>query len=353
MVLLTDAARYAAINARIRALLTHLLPRHIWADLMQATTPTAYLDLLQRTPPYASLLPRDVSTQPPDHVERLLWGHAAAETRRPLVFLQGGQRDLVEWYWRRFEIHNLKAVLRAVDQGLPLNRIKERLIPLEGSRVPWDALAEVHSMADIIDRLAGTPYQSILQRAVGEYRRKGHVFVLEVALDLAYYRRLRNLANALRGRDGVEARRLIGLLVDAQNVLWAFRFRVYAHLSPEEILNYTLHRGVRVDVTLIQKIATGIPLVDVVRQIWGDRLGDLRPLSQVSEPRAVPMLERMLLRYAYRLARATLQGYPFHLGVVLGHAYLVEAEVRDLITLWAGLHAGWAPSRIRTALIRQ
>ena len=256
------------------------------------------------------------------------------------------------WYWRRFEVHNLKTILRGVHRQQPPDRIKAALIPLgEASRLPWDALAESGSVSAVVEHLSPTPYGRPLSNAMALFRREGRLFVLEITLDLHYYRRLRDMANRLGGDDRAQARRFIGTLIDAQNMLWAFRYRIYAHLSPEEILNYTLHRGVRVDARVIQRIAGGAPLAEVARDIWGHVLPDVERLSDLPETRALPELEHMLLRYAFRLAQDTLAGYPFHLGVILAYLYLVEADMRDIIITLEGKAARRDAERIRPYLI--
>ena len=349
MAVVVDAARYAAVNARVRGLLSRLLPPALWTELMEVPDLADLLRLL-RTTWYADSLAGIQAD--PTWIERALRTHLAVASRAPLSLMQGIARDLLDWFWRRFEVDNLKTILRAVAYNVPPAQFATSLIPLgTASPLPWRELAEAGSVPEIVQRLHTTRYGLALEQALDRYRRERQLFVLEVALDLGYYQRLLRLLAALRGRDQREATRLLGTWVDAQNLLWAYRYRIYARFSPEEILNYTLHRGLRVDATVVQRSALGTPLLELVQELWGNRLPDLATLQDLTEREALLRLERIFQRYLFTLASQTLQAYPLHLGTVLAYEFLVDSEMRDLVALIEGKVAGWPGDRIRPYLI--
>jgi V/A-type H+-transporting ATPase subunit C len=197
----------------------------------------------------------------------------------------------------------------------------------------------------------GEQYARALEPAMERYGREGELFVLEVALDLAYYRRLLRLLDSLAGRDRRDAGRFVGTLIDGHNLLWAFRYRVYFDLSPEEILNYTLQRRLRVDAAMVREIALGASLPEATRAVWNDRLPDLERLEELPPAEALPELELIVRRYLYTLAQRALEGYPFHLGTILAYTVLLESDVQDLIAIAEGKAANWSAEQIRPTLI--
>jgi len=351
-----DPVRYAAANASARGRIAQFLPADLWSAILAANDLDELVTLLGRSPYQTTL---GVITAPgiaPEQVEQALWAYLVRSFRAPLKLVQGKPRNLLEWLWRRFEMDNLKTLLRTVAGGVPPNQIRDSLIPLGAvSELPWTALSEATSILEVVERLRssyyGAFYARVLDSALDRYRREGQLFVLEVALDLAYFRRLLRLLDSLGGRDRREARHLIGTMVNSQNLLWAFRYRIYFNLSPEEILNYTLQRHLRADATVVRQIALGAPLWEVVKSIWGNRLPNLDRLVDLSPAEALPELELIFRRYLHTLALDKLRGYPFHLGTILAYEILLESEVRYLITVIEGKHAGWSTGRIRTHLI--
>jgi len=63
-------------------------------------------------------------------VERALARHMVAAARLPLSFLQGAPSDLLDWFWRRFEVDALKTLLRGVHHQAPPSQIQAALVAL-------------------------------------------------------------------------------------------------------------------------------------------------------------------------------------------------------------------------------
>jgi vacuolar-type H+-ATPase subunit C/Vma6 len=183
------------------------------------------------------------------------------------------------------------------------------------------------------------------------YKETGNLLIIEVWLDLAYYRKLLALIRSLRGKDKEEAKRFLGVMVDGQSILWAFRYRIHYQLSPEEILNYSLLDGINVDYSTIQSIAQGASVEDIIRQTWGRDFPGISTLNGLSDREALPQLERILMQYLFSQAKQVQNSYAMHLGIALGFDFLVETEVRDLITIAEGKAIGLPSERIQPYLI--
>ncbi|MCB0188880.1 MAG: V-type ATPase subunit, partial [Caldilineaceae bacterium] len=209
MTVLWEATRYAGASARVHALWARLIPTPLWADLLAAPDVAGVTAVLRQSWYSATL--RDLPTAQIDGVqlERALTRQWVAAAQRPTTLLQGASRTLMNWYGRRWELINLKTILRARHHHAAPEQFLPALIPIEGiSNLPWSTLAAVGSIAELVERLQHTWYGKVLRPALEEYRRQQSVFVLEAALDLAYYRQLRNCVTALHGRDRREADQL-------------------------------------------------------------------------------------------------------------------------------------------------
>jgi vacuolar-type H+-ATPase subunit C/Vma6 len=152
----------------------------------------------------------------------------------------------------------------------------------------------------------------------------------------------------LRGADQDWARRLVGNRLDTLNITWAFRYRIYYHLSEEEIINYTLPYGYRSDDMVLRAIASGAGIRDVIAMVWGEGVAEFAGLtaggsaqegtsagesSEASSRDNLRAFEVALARLECRLARSPFRGHPFHVGLLLGYLLLKECEAHDLITL--------------------
>jgi len=200
-----------------------------------------------------------------------------------------------------------------------------------------------------ISQLSSTPYYDTLTHALKRYSDEQSLFPLEVALDLNYWQKLWAKASQLPGRDRAEAVRVVGPLVDMTNLMWAIRYRVYYHLSEEEIINYTLPFGYRVRDEDIRAVAVGGDLVQVLDRLYPG-LNDIESLLEEPE-HGLPKLELQLQRRIQRQFKAIFTSYPFQIGLPLAFAVLNELELQDLTVLIEAKSAQMPADRFASYLL--
>ena len=192
-------------------------------------------------------------------------------------------------------------------------------------------MIESGSVGAAVELLRDTPYENTLSFAMKRYNAEQNLFPLEVALDLDYWRKLWAETQLLRGQDREQALRVIGSLIDMNNLMWAIRYRVYHKLAEEQLINYTLPFGYRVHDEDIRAIAAGADIAAVVSRVFPD-IADVN--SYLEEPRrGLPRLELQLKRHVMRECLAAFLGNPFHVGIPLAYLVLSDLELQDLTVL--------------------
>ncbi len=323
---------YAAIHSRVRVLYSGLLTPQVGASLRDAADLAGLVTSLKNTAygPYLKdiedkgLAPRQVIYQVKNRaadVYRTVISSAPVDTRRLLVQL-----------FRHFEIDNLKAVLRGITTGSSWEQVQNIIFPLGSlSQLPAREMLESGSVESAIALLAHTPYYETLTHAMKRYSDEQSLFPLEVALDLNYWHKLWSGANQLPGADRAEARRIVGPLVDMTNIMWAIRYRVYYHLSEEEIINYTLPFGYHVRDEDIRSIAAGGDIFHILEKYYP---GLSNVESLLEEPTSgLPKLELQLQRRIRQQFVSVFTGYPFQIGLPMAIPVLTELELQDLTVL--------------------
>ena len=235
-------------------------------------------------------------------------------------------------YWH-FEVDNLKAVLRGIVSHSSWEHIQEVLFPINpASVIPAQEMLETPNVESAVERISHTAHFATISLALERYKMEQSLFPLEVSLDLSYWRNLWEDVNHLKGQDRTKALRLIGSLVDMNNLMWAIRYRVYHHLTEEEVINYTLPFGYRVKDEDIRAIAAGVEIAPLVTRLFPD-MKKVEELLQ--EPQTgLPLLELQLKQYIAKECQAAFVGYPFHIGVPLAYLILNELEIQDLTVLF-------------------
>jgi V/A-type H+-transporting ATPase subunit C len=331
---------YAAVQGYIRSRLSRLPDGAIWDRLIEASSLTEIGQSLGGTA-MAPAVDRDgrISLQ-------ILRGEIAAAGRALVRFLPRKSRELVAWYIQRFEIENLKTVLRALHYQVDRRCALAVLIPLRSTRRRWEALLEAGSVDTVVDQLRESPYGRPLQNAMERYQKERRLFYLEVALDLFYFQKLVRLIESQSGRDEAEARRSLGRWIGVQNLLWAYRYKIYGRMPPEEILNYTLHHAFEAGLDTVRRVALCSPPA-----VEAERLG-FRISPGVPEGEVLTQIEILAERERFRYATTTIRRPLFHVGGALAYLWLFESEVRDLTVIVEGKTAGFTGAEIAGRLLR-
>jgi len=330
---------YAAISARVRAMYSYLLsPQELarLGDLPDFASLVAQLKHTAYAPYLESLKEKDLT---PQRVLLQIKGRLADSYSSVIQMSPGNTRSLLIQLHRYFEVNNLKAILRALVMGSSpepdvslWDWISNVLFPF-GSRtvLPAQAMIETGNVASAVELLRGTKYESVLSFAMKRYSAEQNLFPIEVALDLNYWRELWQEVNKLSGQDREQALRVVGSLIDMNNLMWVIRYRVYHHLSEEELINYTLPFGFHVHDADVRSIAAGADIALIVQRIYPG-IPDINTL--LDEPRSgLPKLEVQLKRRVMKQCMAEFAGNPFHIGLPLAFLVLSDLEIQDLTVL--------------------
>ncbi len=328
------------VNTVTRARYAMMLSREMWDALLQAQDFDAVLETLAQTVygPYLHI-PRQALT--PRRVEYQLRWYLADAYGRLIRLTPPPGRQLLAELWRIYEVDNIKAILRGVQAGASWDQVRHLLAPMARHVTVTMEMAErmmqSASVAQAIEVLRDTPYYDPLSHALSQYRSEHRLFPLEIALDLDHYRQLWRRIHAFKGQDYTMAMRLVGTLIDVDNLMWAIRYRTYHHLSEEEIINYTLPFGYRIHDDDIRTIASGTEetLAETIRRIVRRAYPTLEGVDRISlRPRSgLVALEYALQDHLARVCQIAFAGYPFHIGVPIAYLLLVEREIRHL-TAW-------------------
>jgi V/A-type H+/Na+-transporting ATPase subunit C len=314
------AVGYASAQARVRARRDRLLRPETWSELQGPSGPERTLAALRDTP-YAPFATDDLLTFETGLRRRQFHESLALAKSVPPV-----ARDLLQWYASRFDVQDLKVLIRALHHGHPLDDALASVTRTEGDAPLVPDFGRVRSLAALVTALDRTPYGRALASAWERYRLEDRPFYLEVALDLAYGRGLVSRIEALSGADRADAVALLGRWLARQNLLAAARYRSLSGVSPEEVVNFSLHRDFGGGLAMVQRIATGGSVRAEAAALGVTLEGD-------GEVDVLLELERRTDRLRRDAARARFGRSPFGLGLVLAYLIELEAEADDLITL--------------------
>jgi V/A-type H+-transporting ATPase subunit C len=179
-------------------------------------------------------------------VERAMIRTLMSELEVLLRPIEGNGRDTLIFWTRKFELYNLKALIRGKIQDQPYDQVEQNLLELpELISLPHDKLLRTESIPELLRQLDNGPYGGIARQARRVYERMNEPFSLDATIDLHYYMGLVKRAQASDNDDKGPLLRLIRVLIDQQNLTWLLRYRFTYGLSPSRtfylLVPYGLH----------------------------------------------------------------------------------------------------------------
>lgn len=245
--------------------------------------------------------------------------------------LEGPARRLLTQWASRYELLNIKALVRGKIGQLSNEQIERSLFSLPGFlSLNHDELLNTDSVPELLRHLQKTRYQRIATQALRRYEERPDPFLLDATLDQQFYSELIDRANQLPSTDRNEILNLIGRMVDRHNLVWSLRYRYNYHLQPSETLYLAIDGGRILNRDVLQRAINADTLDEALQKLPGSVLGG-RPL-----PRQITLIEAAMREDLAAYARIAMRRSPSALTSVL--AYLV-LRYYEITTLYAIVHA--------------
>ncbi len=312
------------INARIKVMKSSLLPPHRLEELLQAADLDAVIQALVDTPYNMELqeaLSRFAGVRAVDEALAQNFYHA---TRRILGFADGPPRRQIEVVLLRYDLQNIRALVRGRHTGKTEEEILATLYP--GGVLSEVRLRELLQQPDL-RAMADTlvtwmhPLGRALRDGVDTAQRSGSLLDLEIALDRAYGQYGRRVADG-EGDGETTFRRFLSAEVTATNVKTALKLRRMRDLTRDERARFFLLGG---SVSLERFLTLADPQSSAAEvssiRLFGTDLGGSDNLRE---------MERAIDRALQRMAAQMYLGDPLGLDVVIGYLTRKAAEVSNL-----------------------
>lgn len=241
--------------------------------------------------------------------------------------LDGASRNILVHWTRKFELYNLKALIRGKIQGLSYEQIKENLHDLPSLiSLPHEQLLRTENIPELLRQLEQTPYGDIAQQARQVFEESNEPFSLDATIDQRYYTGLLKRARSVAEEDRQPLLRLLGSLIDQQNLLWLLRYRFNYELSPTETYYLLIPSGRYLSVDKLTKMVNMESFEQVIGTLpkhLASRMGSITSIMDAEQAMTTETIRqaRKCLRFSQSAIARSL-------------AYLISREI-DLKRIYA------------------
>ncbi|MGH2453427.1 MAG: V-type ATPase subunit [bacterium] len=315
------------INARVRAMRSRLLDAARMDDLLGAPTFEAFVHALGSTPYGREMTEAFTRYRGLEAVDEALARNFFNTTTKILSFADGKPRELIAAFLLRWDLANVRAVLRGKHTGRSVEEIMPSILPAGTlGEVALRDLAgqpDVGAVAGALEAM-GHPLGPAIAAALAGYQADQDLLRLELSLDRVYAEHVLAAARGT-GHNEEVLRRTVQAEIDAANVKAALKLaRLEEGLDEGARRRFFVPAGGLVD----EKLFLDLSARETLEHAW-ERLR-IRGFPAEAVPADLPEFERSLDLLLAREAARRYLGDPLGLDVVVGYLALKYNEVVNL-----------------------
>ncbi|MCW8891025.1 MAG: V-type ATPase subunit [Sedimenticola sp.] len=258
--------------------------------------------------------------------------------------LNGSARDILIYWSRKFELYNLKALIRGKLHDMPYEQIRESLHILPSLiSLPHEQLLRTENVPELLRQLEQTPYEGIARQARRVFEEKNESFSLDVTIDQRYYTGLVKHARACDSTDQPPLLRLIGALIDRQNLPWLLRYRLNYQRSPTETYYLMIPSGRQLQSDLLKRLVNLQSIEEILQALPS-------PLKEnLAECATIMSIELAMGERLSHQARRCLSFSPSAVTRSLAYMMLRELDLKRVFAIIQGRILKLNESLIREA----
>jgi V/A-type H+/Na+-transporting ATPase subunit C len=268
-----------------------------------------------------------------------------------LEFTKGELRDMIAGYLERWDVWNIKTVLRGKYYGASVEDIREDLVP--AGRLGEDdlnALMALESVTEVLENIK-LEWVEVPQEAISALQATGELSTVEDYLDKAYYKHALESINPSSRPEKI----LLGYLrkeIDANNLLTILKLKREG-LSPEKISPYLIEGGdelTRKEMERLIAIEGFDPLVQELQKysFYEDIKEALEKVSTTNSLNDVTLaIKRLHSRQAERFSHL----YPLSVLPIIDYLIRKKIEVDNIRVIARCKESGLDPETIKKLLV--
>lgn len=260
----------------------------------------------------------------------------------------GGPLDFLRTYYRKFELQNIKRILRQKTLVAPAEKaeIESELLPIEQySEVSFEALLRSENVEQAVELLGDTIYAPTAED-LDWYKEYKTLLPIETRLEKTYSYAVWEALNKLPYKDRKSVERVFGVMVDLENCLTILGSKVQEFDAPL-VESLSLPTTYAIPKKTIDGMISAEDARSALSLLTPPYTEILEPILDGDAILAQARGFRHVLKQALREGRAGSVRFAY----VLSYLISCEAENRDLVSIALGKQDNLAPEQIKKYLV--
>lgn len=240
-------------------------------------------------------------------------------------------RGLVMQWARKFELFNLKALIRGKLSGMSEAEIEASLHDLPAYlSLPYQPLMRSESVLEMLRLLERAGHKELAGQARQIYEEHGEAFLLEATIDQQYFKAMIELVDKISFSERREVRDVVGLQIDRVNLVLMLRYLFAYQLSPSEVYYYLAPSPKYLTKAVLTQLLSQPTLEDLLAHLPAPLARELAGADNI------PEVERRMYAMTVRELRRVLAEGQSGVARTLAYLVLSELDLKRLFTVVQG-----------------
>ncbi|MGB5823808.1 MAG: V-type ATPase subunit [Proteocatella sp.] len=339
-----SASKFSALNTKLQAMNAKLLKTTDYDILLGFSTEKEIGNYLKHNTRYSGILSEySIDKLKRWEFELILKKEMLVELEKLSNYLSSDYKKFLDIMFLRAEVEDIKLILRAISRKEDLMELPEHFLhSKEHEFISFEKLLSKNNLFDLVEEFKGSIYEDAF-RSITEDDLKLREFHAEMNLDAIYFKELRKSVEKLSADDRSILEYIIGINIDLINIQWIYRAKRYYNLMNEEIFNYTLSGGLKLNFKKIKKLIYSEDCTEQTMELLNKYGFKLKPSDD-------KYLQVVINRYLAELIKKMDRNNPMTITKFIKYTHDVEFEAADIITILEGVR--YKSAEIKKLLIR-
>lgn len=344
----SGAGNYSYTSARVKAKKSKLLKEEDYNKMLMMSVPeiSHYISDAGYSKEMADLGNRYEGLS---LVEYATYANMAKAFRSILNSSTGALSRMVNAYLTKWDFENLKTIMRGKKYGLPIEEIREDLVPAGNlSMDDLDKMLSLTTIEDILAAFSKKIHIVVPDDVISSYKTNGILGSIEDVLVKEYYK---NLLASISSSDRPTQifRTYIKTCIDLKNVETVLKFKADG-ITGDVVAEYWIPGGTEVDEKVMSQLAAAQDIQAAVNEMQ-----QLRMYSEIkdslSQDSTILDVVGVINKYRVELANKVGHMYPLSVIPVVDYMIHKENEVRNIRMIAHGTDSGLDRDTMKKLLV--
>ena len=344
----SGAGNYSYTSARVKAKKSKLLKEEDYNKMLMMSVPeiSHYISDAGYSKEMADLGNRYEGLS---LVEYATYANMAKAFRSILNSSTGALSRMVNAYLTKWDFENLKTIMRGKKYGLPIEEIREDLVPAGNlSMDDLDKMLSLTTIEDILVAFSKKIHIVVPDDVISSYKTNGILGSIEDVLVKEYYK---NLLASISSSDRPTQifRTYIKTCIDLKNVETVLKFKADG-ITGDVVVEYWIPGGTEVDEKVMSQLAAAQDIQAAVNEMQ-----QLRMYSEIkdslSQDSTILDVVGVINKYRVELANKVGHMYPLSVIPVVDYMIHKENEVRNIRMIAHGTDSGLDRDTMKKLLV--